>query len=186
MNRLVSFSKRSQAANATLEDLKRRVNNDPDRVARLIKVRKTQIEKASMTKPIQKPITDHYVPYMYRKTLEDQQDERARSTKKEDIGKLGGMPVEKFTELEEKILLEKWSTYQTRLMSEQRNRMNEFRNRQIEALEELKECSEYLYEKACQPDNNIKIKFKGAAHFIPKKDYEKNHVPIGEVKKIME
>jgi len=59
--------------------------------------------------------------------------------------------------------------------------MEIYRRDQVEAMLELKECSQYLYEMAGRPDNGLKIHIKGAVSGSPKKDYEKDFVPIGEI-----
>ena len=130
-----------------------------------------------MQKPIPKPITDHYVPFNFKQAkIDPNNNERSRTNDHPD-----DQPKSTFTKLEEKVLLEKWSRYQSMLIEDQRKRMEIYKRDQVEAMLELKECSQYLYEMAGRPDNGLKIHIKGAVSGSPKKDYEKDFVPIGEI-----
>lgn len=167
---------------ATLEELKLRVASDPDRVQRLIKAKRAEIQKASGQKPVKKPVTDHYIPHDYKtvKDLVNEPNHIRRRTHKDN-----SIPESIYTPLEEKVLLEKWSKYQTLLIQDQRNKMENYKTSQIIAMNELKHSSQFLYEMACQPDNNLKIKIKGSVRYGPKANYENKFVPIGEVTEVM-
>jgi len=166
----------------TLEELKLRVQSDPDRIQRLITTKRAAIRKASVQKPIKKPITDHFVPYNYRAVKDPSATAAERSSnERARVPGTADQPEAVFTDLEEKVLLEKWSRYQSRLVQDQRARMDQFKQEQVAALQELQRCSPYLYELACAPDRNLKIVIKGSVSSPPKVNYDSRHVPIGEI-----
>lgn len=143
---------------------------DPERLRQMIDRKKALLKKASAAPPKKLPITDYYIPHSY-KTAQGGRILRKKEHLKEPT----------FTKNEETVIMKNWSHYQLRLVEDQRKRMKQLRLDQEHALEELKSISPVLYQQAVKPMHGMKLSFKGAVRFPPKKDYLEKHVPLGSV-----